>query len=212
MSRLCARVVVCFGLLVLGPAHAEGYYVCQDPKTGKKVGQDFPCQGKEIGNYAPVDARERKAREEAARQSKREFERQHPGTYKPEEYLTDEELAVYRVEEKKRLEEKRKVEEQQAIQDALRRSERAEQRALEAERAAREAKEKAAEAEAAAASRRVYPMYPPAPPRPPGQRIGNCDGTGCWDDQGRRYNRGGAGVFIGPSGPCRQEGNTLRCP
>lgn len=211
MNRLWVALIAA-ATLVAAPAHAAGYYLCQDPKTGRKIGQDHPCEpGKELGSYAPVGAAEQKEREEAARRSKREFERRHPGTYPPEEYMTEEELAAYRVEEKQRREERKKEEDRQAIQDALRRSEQAEQRAREAERAAREAKEKAAEAEAAANSPR-YPLLlpPPRPPRSP--RIRNCDAGGCWDEQGRRYPRGGAGVFIGPSGACRKEGNVLRCP
>ena len=42
-------------------------------------------------------------------------------------------------------------------------------------------------------------------------RMTNCDASGCWDNQGTRYNRSG-GTLFGPRGACVQAGATLRCP
>ena len=202
---------ILMGMFIAFEALADGYYVCQDPKTGRKVGQDFPCQsGKSLGSYEPVSPKELQAREESARKSKREFERLHPGTYPPEEYMTKEEYATYLVKHQHQEEERKKQEEQQAVLEAIHRSERAEQRAIEAERTARAAEAKAAEAEEAARNRRLYPVLPPPRPMPP--RVTNCDKGGCWDEQSRRYNKGGGNTYFGPSGPCTQIGNTMRCP
>lgn len=209
-------VAILIGMFVALQTMAAGYYVCQDPKTGKKTGQDSPCpSGKALGSYAPVSSQEQKARDETAKQSKREFERLHPGTYRPEEYMTEEEYADYLLQRKALEAERKKQEEQQAVQDALRRSERAELRAIEAERAAREAEAKAtAAAEEANRSRLLYPRhlppYPPYPPRPP--RARNCDRGDCPDEQDQRANKGGGKPSVGTTGPCTQVGNTLRCP
>ncbi|MDP1606518.1 MAG: hypothetical protein Q8L93_07770 [Rhodocyclaceae bacterium] len=130
IMRKFKTAAILLGMLLSGQVLAQGYYLCQDPKTGKKVGQDAPCaSGKELGSYAPVTHREQKTREESAKQSKREFERLHPGTYRPEEYMTEEEYAAYLVKHKEQEAERKKQEEQQAVRDAVRRSERAEQRA-----------------------------------------------------------------------------------
>lgn len=209
-------VAILIGMFVSLQTMAAGYYVCQDPKTGKKTGQDSPCpSGKALGSYAPVSPQEQKTREETAKQSKREFERLHPGTYRPEEYMTEGEYADYLVKRKVLEAERKKQEEQQAVQDALRRSERAELRAIEAERAAREAEAKAtAAAEDAGRNRLLYPRhlppYPPYPPRPP--RARNCDRGECPEEQEQRHNKGGAKPSVGTTGPCTQVGNTLRCP
>jgi hypothetical protein len=215
--RKYGTVAILIGMFVSLPAMAGGYYLCQDPRTGKKTGQDSPCpSGKALGSYAPVSSQEQKAREESARQSKREFERLHPGTYRAEEYMTEEEYADYLVQRKALEAERKKQEEQQAVQDALRRSERAEQRAIEAERAARAAEAKAtAAAEEAGKNRMLYPRhlppYPPQyPPRPP--RARNCDRGDCPDEQDQRTNKGGAKPSVGTTGPCTQVGNTIRCP
>lgn len=161
-------------MLISFEAIAEGYYVCQDPKTGKKVGQDFPCQsGKTLSSREPVSPKELQAREESARKSKREFERLHPGTYPPEEYMTEDEYASYLIEYKRQEEERKKREAEQAVQNAIRRSERAEQRAIEAERTARAAEAKATAAEEEAKNRSVYPLLLLPRPRPP--RVTNCD-------------------------------------
>lgn len=210
--RKLKTAAILIGMLVSLQAIAQGYYLCQDPKTGKKVGQDSPCSsGKELGSYAPITPQEQKAREESAKQSKREFERLHPGTYRPEEYMTEDEYAAYLVKHKQQEEERRKQEERQAVQDAIRRSERAEQRAIEAERVAREAEIRAAAAEAATRNRRLYPPHLP-PPLTRSPRVTSCDQGGCWDDQGHRYNKGGGNTYSGPSGPCTRTGNTMRCP
>jgi hypothetical protein len=155
------------------------YYVCQDPKTGKKTGQDFPCQtGKEIGSYAPVSPDELREREESAKAGKRQFERMHPGTYRPEEFMTEEELAEYQVTHRRQEEERKRRDELQAVQEALQRAERAEQHALEAERVAREASNKASAAEEMATQRPPLYLPPYQRPRPP-ESINNCGRRGC---------------------------------
>lgn len=42
--------------------------------------------------------------------------------------------------------------------------------------------------------------------------ITNCDGAGCWDTAGNRYNRVGGNTFVGPNGACTKAGPTLVCP
>ncbi len=40
----------------------------------------------------------------------------------------------------------------------------------------------------------------------------NCDPAGCWDTQGRRYNKGAGPTFIRSDGrPCQQVGNQFQC-
>lgn len=198
--RNSKTAVILIGVLASLQVLADGYYVCQDPKTGKKVGQDYPCQsGKALGSYDAVSPREQKAREASARWSKREFERLHPGTYRPEEYMTEEEYAAYLVKRKAQEEERRKQEDQQAVQDAIRRSERAEQRAIEAEKIAREAAARAAAAEEEARNRRLYPLLPLPPPKPP--RITNCDRGNCRDDAGHHDNKDRRNTPNGPPDP-----------
>lgn len=170
--RQCALLLgLCFLSLEVA---AQAYYLCLDPKTGKKIGQDTSCApGKEIGAYAPVSPAELKAREEASRQSKREFERSHPGTYAPEEYMTAEELAAYREKAKEREAERRRLEDEARIREATRRAAEAERRAGEAERTAREARERAVAAEEEAARRPnllIVPRRLPEPQRLPGPR------------------------------------------
>jgi len=181
MSPLCDHksLALLLGILISLNTCAAGYYVCQDPKTGKKTGQDFPCQsGKEIGSYAPVSPDELRKREESAIEGKRQFERQHPGTYRPEEYMTEDEYAKYQVTHQRQEEERKKREEQQAVREALQQAERAEQRAIEAERLAREAQLKATEAEERAAQR--APMFLPPPYRPrPHYPMNNCSQGNC---------------------------------
>ncbi len=199
-------------IVMSSDAWSAGYYVCQNPKTGKKVGQDFPCEGgKELGSYAPVSPKEQMERDEAARKSKWAFERQHPGTYSPEEYMTEEEYAAYRIRHREELEERRKREERQAAQEALRRAESAEQRAREAERIAREAEQRAAAAEEAAG---VRPLVIPHPMRRPQEaRIRNCNSQGCSDVRGNQYKKDAGGTYVGPSNRlCIQNGNMMQCP
>jgi hypothetical protein len=199
-------------LIVSAASWSAGYYVCQDLKTGRKVGQDFPCEGgKELGSYAPVSPDEQKARDEMSRKSKRAFERQHPGTYSPEEYMTDEEYAEYRVKHAREIEERRKRNQEQAAQEALRRAEAAEQRAREAERIAREAEVRAAAAEEAASVRPLVIPHPVSRPRP--SRIKDCDLQGCRDVRGNQYKREVGGTYVGPSNRlCVQNGNMMQCP
>ena len=51
------------------------------------------------------------------------------------------------------------------------------------------------------------PMPPSAPPN-----ITSCDGAGCWDSQGTRYNKGGGNTYF-PStgGSCQGIGGTMQC-
>ena len=113
-----------------------------------------------MGSYAPISPAEQRARDEAVRQSKREFERLRPGTYAPEEYMSEAELADYQAKAKDREQERKRQEAEQTAREALLKAERAERLANEAE-----AKAKAAE-EAAAQNRAPYPYLPYPHPRP----------------------------------------------
>ena len=42
--------------------------------------------------------------------------------------------------------------------------------------------------------------------------ITNCDQSGCNDNMGNRYNRGGGNTFFGPNGACQKIGNQMQCP
>lgn len=65
----------------------------------------------------------------------------------------------------------------------------------------------------------LAPTRPPRPaaaaPQPPlspsAPRITHCDAAGCWDDQGRHYDRQGP-LLLGPGGPCQQADGLLNCP
>lgn len=212
MKRSVLLSMISVLLVMSVDAWSAGYYVCQDPKTGRKVGQDFPCEGaKELGSYSSLTPAEQKARDEAARKSKRAFERQHPGTYAPEEYMTEEEYADYRIRHAREIEKRKKREEQQAAQEALRRAEAAEQRAREAERIAQEAKVRAAAAEEAASVRPLVVPHPIA--RPNQSRIKDCDLQGCRDMRGNVYKKDVGGTYVGPSNRlCIQNGNMMQCP
>ncbi|MCX8085748.1 MAG: hypothetical protein N3C63_02475 [Rhodocyclaceae bacterium] len=154
-------------------AGAQALYLCEDPRTGRKIAQDSPCKtGKLLRSYELPSLEEQKAREAASRQAKREFERLHPGTYAPEEYMTEEELAAWRAEQGRREALRRKQEEAAAIQEAQRRAQEAERRAREAERTAEEARAKASAAEAAASRTERPLLIVPTPalvPAPPYQ-------------------------------------------
>lgn len=203
----CYRLVLLAGLLLSsGAGWAQAYYLCQDPKTGKKVGQDKPCQtGGQINTYAPASAAELKARDEAARQSKREFERAHPGTYRPEEYMTAEEYAEHQTKVKEYEAERERRESRQAIEAASRKAAQAEQRAIEAEAAARQAEARAKAAAEEAAARNAQPqiqmLMPRVPVNPP--RPGNCGRPGsreeCFDDPSRPAPRREATPSPAPS-------------
>jgi hypothetical protein len=183
MKFLMALVSV-LGVIVSLNAAAAGYYLCLDPKTGKKTGQDTPCQNsRELGNYAPTSLEEHQAREEKARQARREYERLHPGAFRPEDYMTEKELVEYhagRTQEEARR--KKQTDDDRQVKEAVERAERAEQRAGEAERAARAAEEKAAAAEAATRAQQPphYPavVLPPVVPVDP-FRGGKCFGPNC---------------------------------
>jgi hypothetical protein len=63
--------------------------------------------------------------------------------------------------------------------------------------------------------RAVLPVPPsrPAPPPlevPRAAMITNCEPSGCWDNQGRRFNRAGP-LLIGPNG-CQAQGGLVACP
>lgn len=51
---------------------------------------------------------------------------------------------------------------------------------------------------------------PPAPDVPRAAMITNCEPSGCWDNQGRRFNRAGP-LLIGPNG-CQAQGGLVSCP
>jgi len=161
------------GLASFNAGASGRYYLCQDPRTGKKTAQDSPCQqARQIGSYPQVSDEEIKAREVQSRKSRREFEQKYPGTYRPEEYMTEEELAEYQSKAAEREAERKKREDEKALQDASRRALEAELRAREAERVAREASARASAAEQAAQEAATQARQPlilvPAPhyPRP----------------------------------------------
>lgn len=183
------------GLLVSLQAGADSYYLCEDPKTGQKIVQDFPCRtGKAIRSYEAASPEELKAREAASRQYKREFERRHPGTYRAEEYMTEEELAAYHADREKREAERKKREQEDALREAARRAAEAERRAAAAERAAQEAQARAAAAEEM--ERQQPLLLVPAPvlaprlksmPRP--AHSPRCDREDCREDVPHREPR-----------------------
>lgn len=52
---------------------------------------------------------------------------------------------------------------------------------------------------------------PAAPPAP--THITNCDASGCWDNQGGRYNRGAGPTYIHQGGrACQMVGGQMHCP
>jgi len=58
----------------------------------------------------------------------------------------------------------------------------------------------------------VPPAAPPALPAPPSP-VTTCDGAGCWDAAGRRYNQGAGSTFFRSDGRvCQQIGATMQCP
>jgi hypothetical protein len=62
------------------------------------------------------------------------------------------------------------------------------------------------------------PVADPTPKPPPAYRprtpslITACDATGCWDNRGWRYTRGGGNTFYGVNGSCQRVGNAMVCP
>lgn len=62
------------------------------------------------------------------------------------------------------------------------------------------------------------PIADPTPKPPPVHRprtpslITACDATGCWDNRGWRYTRGGGNTFYGVNGTCQRVGNAMVCP
>lgn len=53
----------------------------------------------------------------------------------------------------------------------------------------------------------------PAPiPAPRPSAIIGCNGGGCWDDLGNRYNGGSGGTYFGPNGVCQLVGGMMQCP
>jgi len=56
----------------------------------------------------------------------------------------------------------------------------------------------------------VQPEPPPLPkPRP--TTIMSCDTGGCWDDAGKRYNKGAGGMFREDGKFCQKVGSMLQC-
>lgn len=52
---------------------------------------------------------------------------------------------------------------------------------------------------------------PPMPPKGP-SIVTNCDGAGCWDTNGQRYNNAAGGNFFRQDGRfCQQIGNQFQC-
>lgn len=210
--RKLMNLAMLLGCCVALEAFPQGYYLCLDAKTGRKIGQDTPCQpGRELGSYAPVSPEELQARERASRQSKREFERLHPGTYAPDEYMTPEEYTAYQGKLKEREAERRRLADEQALREAGRRAAQAEQRATEAERTAQEAKARATAAEEAAASRPPTILLAPRP-FPSLRSNAGCDREDCGDGTRRRK----AGKAAEKPGniplPCKDAGTTRPCP
>ncbi|MEW6293070.1 MAG: hypothetical protein AB1544_07155 [Pseudomonadota bacterium] len=183
------------GLLVSLHAGAENYYLCADPKTGQKTAQDFPCRtGKAIRSYEAASPAELDAREAASRQYKREFERRHPGTYRPEEYMTEQELAAHNADRENREAERKKREQEEALRETARRAAEAERRAAAAERAAQEAQARAAAAEEAGRQQPILlvpvPASPPVlHPQPRPRSVPRCDREDCREDVPRREPR-----------------------
>ena len=56
------------------------------------------------------------------------------------------------------------------------------------------------------------PKFIPGPVRNPSPTITNCDGAGCWDSNGARYNRGGGNTYFGPNGACTGTAGGMVCP
>ena len=52
---------------------------------------------------------------------------------------------------------------------------------------------------------------PPPPPKPKPTAITTCDGGGCWDNVGNRYNRVGGSLFRSDGKVCQILGNSLQC-
>lgn len=51
----------------------------------------------------------------------------------------------------------------------------------------------------------------PMPPSPP-PNITSCDGAGCWDNRGTRYNKGaGSTYFPSSGGSCQNIGGQMQC-
>lgn len=58
---------------------------------------------------------------------------------------------------------------------------------------------------------RSYGSAPATPPAP--THITNCDASGCWDNQGGRYNRGAGPTYTHQSGQtCQKIGDQMHCP
>jgi len=146
-------------LIFSAVSYAGNMYFCQDAKTGKKSAQDHPCgNATQIGISAlpsPEELRKRNAKIEnenrerdlATWKRKREWEMAHPGTYRPEEYMTREEYGEYQKQVKQQQIEAQRQQElvltREAAQRAEQRAANAEQRSANAEAGVRQAREKA---------------------------------------------------------------------
>jgi hypothetical protein len=77
-----------------------------------------------------------------------------------------------------------------------------------AEAAARRAQQQAAEP-APRRSRSAMPVQGPAP-----STITSCDGAGCWDNRGGRYNSAGGNLYVPPGGgpACMKIAGQMTCP
>jgi hypothetical protein len=53
---------------------------------------------------------------------------------------------------------------------------------------------------------------PAVPQTPPPAVVTTCDAAGCWTSDGRRLERVGPNMFVGPRGVCSAQGALLQCP
>ena len=86
------------GALLADDGIRSAMYQCKDSKTGRMSYRDTPCPAsttKVYGGEFEISGEELRMREESARQTKRELNRQVPGTYRPEEYMTAAEYQAY---------------------------------------------------------------------------------------------------------------------
>lgn len=62
------------------------------------------------------------------------------------------------------------------------------------------------------ASRSVYPQFPERHVPEPPSVITSCDGQGCWDSSGRRYNSAAGPTNVRQDGKiCQHIGNMMQC-
>jgi hypothetical protein len=51
----------------------------------------------------------------------------------------------------------------------------------------------------------------PMPQRQPSTHMTSCDGSGCWDNQGNRYNRGAGDTYLFYWYVSRDIGSQMQC-